>query len=233
MIMRTFVRNLGFDIIKYPYKNLKNRMKLFKHYQINMIFDVGANIGQYATSLRSSGYNEYITSFEPIFIAYQKMQNNFRNDSKWKGEHFALGNFDGVSEINISDNLVSSSILEITDTHIDSAPTSVYSKKEKIQVYKLDTIIDKYDLSDSNLFVKIDTQGFEKQVIEGAEKSLSKIKGFQVELSLTELYQGEALFKEMLDLLNSKGYNLYYLDPGYAHSETGRLLQVDGIFFRD
>jgi hypothetical protein len=80
--------------------------------------------------------------------------------------------------------------------------------------------------------LKIDTQGFEKQVIDGAANSLKHITGIQLEMSLLELYSGEMLFSEMINYIQDRGFSLYSLENGYVETSTSRLLQVDGIFFR-
>ena len=83
-----------------------------------------------------------------------------------------------------------------------------------------------------NLYVKIDTQGFERQVFDGSMWSLPHIKGFQMELSLQPMYEGETLMQEMLHLLQSSGYKLKLMDSGHRNHKTGELLQVEVYFFR-
>jgi hypothetical protein len=53
-----------------------------------------------------------------------------------------------------------------------------------------------------------------------------------MEMSLLPLYQRELLFREMYDFLCGQGYSLASLDPGFPDPQTGRLLQVDGLFHR-
>ena len=78
--------------------------------------------------------------------------------------------------------------------------------------------------------VKIDTQGFEKNVIDGAIKNLNNIKIIQLEMSIIELYKGEMLFQQMTQYLEDRGFVLISLENGFSNSTTGELLQVDGIF---
>jgi hypothetical protein len=83
-----------------------------------------------------------------------------------------------------------------------------------------------------NLFLKIDVQGFEPQVLEGAARLLDRTQGVQLELSLAPLYEGQTLFLPLVDWLAKKGFELWALIPGFIDNKTGRMLQVDGIFFR-
>jgi len=69
-------------------------------------------------------------------------------------------------------------------------------------------------------------------VLRGAEQFLRRVTGIQLELSLVPLYDGEHLFHPMLDDLEDRGYEMWSLIPGFVAPSTGRLLQLDAIFFR-
>jgi FkbM family methyltransferase len=183
--------------------------------------------------MRSAGYNDNIISFEPVKVAYDQLAEKAVHDKKWETKNIALGNNDGSSIINVSQNLVSSSIAEMSSLHVDSAPDSLYVRKEEIKIHKLDTIF--FDIAEKQdkIMLKIDTQGFEKNVIDGAEKSLPLISGLQLEMSLVPLYNNELLFPELLRYLNDRGFSLYALENGFSNPDSGQLLQVDGIFFRN
>jgi FkbM family methyltransferase len=93
-------------------------------------------------------------------------------------------------------NVVLFSLLSLTDEHLGAFPNSSYSTTEKVQVVKLDTITKSFSNGNNDIILlKIDTQGFEKQVIQGAKKILPSILGLQVELSLTQLYKEEMIKK--------------------------------------
>jgi hypothetical protein len=116
--------------------------------------------------------------------------------------------------------------------HLDSAPDSLYVGQEMITVRRLDDITDHYYRPGNKLFVKIDTQGYEKRVLEGCRGSLDRIEGFQLELSLVPLYEGESLITEMITELKGRGYLLKLIETGHLDYRTGELLQVEGYFFR-
>jgi len=211
---------------------LQNRIKLLKHFNITTILDVGANTGQFAYYTRKSGYQNRIVSFEPLSSAFTILNQFAKNDRNWQLVNCAIGNQDGKIEINISQNSQSSSILDMMPEHEKSAPESAYMGKEKVEIHKLDSIIPKHTGNLEQTYLKIDTQGFEKNVLSGAEKSLKSIKGLQLELSLVELYQGETLITEMLNIIKDLGFTIYSLEPGFYDKTTGQLLQVDGVFYR-
>lgn len=234
-VIREIFNKLGYDVvsfgtISYP---LARRKKIIETYGINTVFDVGANIGQYGMQLRAIGYKGRIISFEPLSSAYEKLIFNIKNDKQWEAANYAIGSINGSAEINIAGNSYSSSVLEMLPSHLKSAPESKYIGKEKIEIKTLDSVF-KYFINSDNekILLKIDTQGYEKNVIEGASNSLKFIDTIQLEMSLIPLYEGELLFNEMYSLLYDKGYSLISIEPGFSDKETGQLLQVDGIFHR-
>ena len=89
-----------------------------------------------------------------------------------------------------------------------------------------------WQLISNNILLKIDVQGFEREVLKGAEKILPIITAVQLELSLTELYVGETLFDFYIDLFNKMGFVLWDIQPGFRDPKTGRLLQFDGTFIK-
>ena len=211
---------------------INNRIKILNHYQIQTVLDVGANTGQFAYYTRHTGYKNKIISFEPLTEAFALLSKFACHDKKWDIVNAAIGDTDGEVEINISDNLQSSSILDMMPHHLKSAPESAYHGSEFVKIYRLDTIIKKYATNLEKTFLKIDTQGFEKNVLVGAENSLKRLKGIQLELSLVELYKGETLFNEMLTFIVDMGFVLHSLEPGFHDKKSGQLLQVDAIFYR-
>lgn len=232
-LIKDIAKKIGYDILHLPTNPIeRQQLDLFKEHEINLIFDIGANVGQYAQKIRRLGYTGKIVSFEPLPDAFQILKNDAANDPHWQVVQTAIGNFNGESKINIAQNSYSSSILDILPVHIESTPESQYIATTKVNVQKLDDIIDLYYTDSSRLFVKIDTQGFEKQVLEGALKSLDKIKGFQMELSLLPLYENETLMQDMIDLLRTYGYKLVLIESGHRNYNTGEILQVEGYFLK-
>lgn len=230
------MRKLGIDVIKFTpeQSEIAQIQYLLAYHKINLILDVGANIGQYAKSVRNIGYSGEIVSFEPLSTAYSKLETRSRKDPLWKvAPRTAIGNVDGEIEINISGNSQSSSLLKMLDLHLNAAPQSVYVGSEVVRISKLDTIAQTYvENHIDSVFLKIDVQGFEMQVIEGAFQILPKVEGIQMELSLAPLYEGQLLLDEMLKRVDQLGYELHAILPGFTDKRTGRLLQVDGVFFR-
>ena len=217
---------MGYDMVRYGKK------KLLKNYEINVVLDVGAYIGQYAKELRAIGYKARIISFEPLSSSFIQLSINSKTDGAWEVFNFALGDTEDNCIINIAVNSRSSSILEILPSHIHAAPNSKYIGSEQIQIKTLDSLFDTLKISKNNILLKIDTQGFEQNVIAGAKNSLQFIDTIQIEMSLIPLYCDELLFSDMYQILNQLGYHMVSIEPAFWDLDTGQLLQVDGIFHR-
>jgi len=200
---------------------------------IDCVFDVGANVGQFAREVRRLGYAGDIVSFEPLSSAWAELAAASANDARWSvAPRMAIGADDGETRINIAGNSVSSSVLDMLQSHAGAAPESRYTGHEAVRVARLDTVAPDYLTADTRLYLKIDTQGFEAAVLAGAAQTLARTHAVQLELSLTALYAGQARFEAIVATLHAAGFEIWTLWPGFADVASGRLLQIDAIFVR-
>jgi FkbM family methyltransferase len=194
---------------------------------------VGANTGQFAHRLRRDlGFEGRIWSFEPLSVPFRSLQSRSAEDPDWQAFNFALGDVEGFASINVAANSESSSLLEMLPSHVEAAPQSRFVDTEDVEIRTLDAIFDDLCRPGEGVYLKIDTQGFEGRVLQGADRSLPKIDTVQVEMSLTPLYGNEPTFDELYQLLLGKGYAMVDLEPGFTNPQTGQLLQADAIFHR-
>jgi FkbM family methyltransferase len=235
-VIRSFVRSLGFELSRANLitSDVLQTKRLLDHHEIDLVFDVGANCGQYGSFLRECGYAGKIVSFEPLSGVYAQLLDLSKKDPLWNvAPRIAIGDHNDEITINIAgNNSQSSSALKMLDAHLKAAPESAYCGSERVKLGRLDDIAQEYIEKDSKVFLKIDVQGLEKQVIEGTKGILSLIKGIQVELSLVPLYQDQLLFQDTINLMNELDYDLHSVVPNFIDNATGRVLQMDGIFFR-
>ena len=113
-----------------------------------------------------------------------------------------------------------------------AAPDSRYVSHQAATVEILDDIFHKYCVSPKSVYLKIDAQGFEKQVLDGAKAVLPYIDTVELELSLTTLYEGQVLFREMYEFMCNHNYEIVALEPEFWDARTGVLLQVNAVFHR-
>lgn len=192
---------------------LANRLKRIVHeYQIDCIFDVGANVGQYRDFLRGQvEYMGLIISFEPDPDNYQKLAERAFADKNWIVFDSALGKEEAQLDFNIMKSSVFNSFLEPSndETAQFKDPNSVV-KTIKIHTQRLDqifqTLKDTYQFK--NMFLKLDTQGFDLDVFEGAEGCLSEIRGVQTEISVMPIYKDMPTFEHSIQAFKAKGFEV-------------------------
>lgn len=230
--LRRSLRRFGIDLVRYPESRpAHKRVRLLRHHQIDVVLDVGAGDGGYASELREFGYQGRVVSFEPLAAPYARLRRAAAGDAHWTTVNVALGDCHERSPINVAANSASSSFLAMRDEHRRAAPYAAYVGTEDVQVRRLDDVLGPH-CAGGVVLLKMDVQGYEQQVLGGATRTLPLVRGVQVEMSLVPLYEGSWLFAEALQFLAGSGFELVSLEPGFTNRATGQLLQVDGIFMR-
>ena len=211
---------------------LARRMRILDDNGVTVVLDVGANRGQFAAELRIGGYGGRIVSFEPLATAYAALERAADDDPLWECRRLALSDADGETELHVSENAVSSSLLDMEARHLEAAPASRYVATERVRQARLEALADELRLPGDGIYLKLDVQGSEAKALDGAGPALARVVAIETELSLVSLYRDQLLFREMLDLLDDAGYAPVSLEPAYADPRNGHVLQVDGIFLR-
>jgi FkbM family methyltransferase len=220
----------GFEIVRLQRPNTRFLQQLIRDHGITLLLDVGANQGQYAIRMRTLGYRGRIFSYEPGSEAFGLLARHARNDPDWRVFDHGLGSTDGTRALNISGDSVSSSFLKVSEAHILAAPNSTIAHTEAAEVRRLDSVLS-LDPTDK-VWLKLDTQGSENEVLSGAQQVLEHTEIVQTELSLVPCYDGQAEYTEIFQALHSAGFRLIFVEPGTQLLETGEMLQFDGIFAR-
>ncbi|MBI3529711.1 MAG: FkbM family methyltransferase [Betaproteobacteria bacterium] len=233
--IKNLLRKAGFQIGRYAVQTstAAQLQCLLQYAGIDLIIDVGANSGQYAMALRAHGYRGRIVSFEPLAGAHAQLQKAARGDAHWQvAQRMALGDAEGEVTIRVAGNSQSSSVLDMLSEHESAAPGSRFIGSELSPLRRVDQVAGDYMQGMQSVLLKIDTQGYEDRVLRGATGIMNRISAIQVELSLVPLYAGQLLFDEMRREIESLGYVLFAIFPGYVNQNTGQTVQVDGFFVR-
>ena len=234
-LIRKLINQLGIDVHRYqPSTSFEAQIvAAMRKVKIDVLFDIGANTGQFSLEIRDKGYSGKIVSFEPLTSAMKQLIQLTSKDVNWLvHDRTAIGNRNGFVDINISKNSYSSSILPMLNLHANVEINSRYIGIEKTPIITLDSVVDKYLDKSSNCFIKIDTQGYESQVLDGAKKTLKKSSGILCELSLVPLYEGQHLYKDLILRLEKEGFVLWSLQRGFTDQRDGRTLQIDVVFLK-
>jgi FkbM family methyltransferase len=208
--------------------NARDLIDFIRDREIDTVIDVGANIGQFGQALRSMGYRGKIISFEPIASEYQTLTKKVAGDSNWKVHPFGLGTVAGEATINVSEDSSYSSILPLSDAAIQFDQKAVVERNETIQMRTLDQVA---SCLSGKILLKIDTQGYEKQVIEGGRHTLPRLKGIWMELPIIHLYEGNWKFHEAIQYMDDLGFVPAQFHPVNHHcKDTVSLVEVNCLF---
>jgi len=234
-LIKTILHDVfGLDVRRVKYIPISEAPEVaLQRLGVDLVLDVGANQGQFASGLRRRGYAGRIVSFEPLSSAHKALLHASSGDAMWDVfPRCALGEREGEVEINIAGNSESSSLLPMLESHRSAAPESAYLGKESVKLMTLDKAAEHYLKNARSTFLKIDTQGFEWQVLDGARATLPHVKGILLELSLVQLYEGQHLWQEVVARLEAEGFTLWAFTPVFSDPDSRRMLQMDGLFYR-
>jgi FkbM family methyltransferase len=227
VVLRGLARR-GFSLQRHPGWR---RQRLMAEHGVDVVLDVGAARGGYAHELREFGYAGRIVSFEPMAAAFADLESAAADDPRWTCVHSALGSAPGRQTINIASNSDSSSLLPMAEEHRAAAPHVDYVGQEEITVSRLDDVAPEHVGEASSPFLKIDTQGFEREVLAGGSATLARCVGLQLELSFVPMYSGGMLVDDAVSFAYDHGFRMVAFQQGFT-SPRGAMLQADGVFFR-
>lgn len=232
-VLRRGLHRVGIDIVPYDGRRFvdRRRIEVINAARATVVVDVGAGSGQFGARLRAERYRGRIVSFEPVSAAFEKLRERAAPDRNWRCLELALGDHSGDVTINVAGNLWSSSFLAMTSAHESAAPESVYVGEEAVRLARLDSL----DVigADDRAYLKIDVQGAEAAVLDGAEGVFEQINAAELELSLAELYRGQELLPALRDRMLAKGFVLVWLGESvFRDSASDDILALDGIFIR-
>jgi len=209
---------------------LKNCFKeILQRNKINVLLDVGAHMGETGAHFRSRwNFQGRIVSFEPIHEKFLQLQKKASKDPLWDCHHLALGNETGEKKLTIFNNAYNSSFLKLHDFLAQECKLKA-TREELVRIQRLEDLYPTLCKPTDSVLLKIDTQGFEKPVLDGTGKCLPHVRLVKLEVSLVPLYKGETLIGEMIQYMGSKGFVPILIEPGHI-SEQFHQLQVDLIF---
>ena len=188
-------RRLGYYVTKDPATILQaeHLRRIFTALGINCVLDVGAHQGDFAAWLRAIGYAGLILSFEPVAANYEILERRAGRDKHWHPHRIGLGATSGDAEMQIFSGNTFHSFLESSAFGRERFPNRMQvERREVVHVERLDAIIDALvpNVPDPHIFLKVDTQGFDMEVIRGLGARVDTVQAVQVEIAVKRLYEG-------------------------------------------
>ena len=226
-LVKSTLLKRGWELKRLSEGGSGRRARLLSRLQVDQVLDVGANTGQYARSLRAAGYRGRIVSFEPLPDAYRQLVSSAAGDDSWEAHNVALGAADGTVEFNVARDSVTSSVLPATSRLREAIPQSEPVSRVPVPLRTLDSFG-----TEGRTLLKIDTQGFEHEVLRGAVRSLESVVALDIEMALVELYEGGSSIYSLLPLLHERGFRVLSIDSGFVDLGTDQTLDVDILMIR-
>ncbi len=209
--------------------------RLLAHFDVDCVFDVGANTGQYATMLRrKTGFKGRIISFEPIPEAAEEIRRKARHDQLWTVEELALAD---TSESRLFHVMAGSEFSSLSAPRNDEVGRfAEMNRPVRSIMVQAETLASAFPRLQAKFgfkrpFLKMDTQGFDLAVLRGAGGVLSNFVGFQSELSIRRIYEEAADFREAITFYQSLGFDLSAFVPNNA-GHFPALIEIDCIMVR-
>ena len=232
-IIKKIFNFLRMDIVRLN-KSPKYSLLGLRNLPINTIIDVGANTGQFAIMIEKVFPKANIYSFEPIPEAFEKLNKlSIEKNGKIKAFNLALGDSTGeIAMIEHTKHTPSSSILKTTEICEKLYPFTQNQKNVKVKITTLDNAINELNLSlTPEILIKLDVQGYENRVIKGGEKIFKISKACILEVCLDKLYESQAEFKEITELIYACGFK-YAGNLEQSYANDGHVIYIDAVFLR-
>ena len=198
---------------------------------VTVALDGGARTGGYAEELRAAGFGGRIVSFEPSGHVFPQLQARAAGDERWSCVQLGLADYDGEAVLNVSANLASSSLLAMS-ARLREHPQCTYVARETVRVARLETLWPAWVGPEDRPFLKLDVQGYEAQVLDGAGRRLDDVVAIELEVSYVELYRGQTLAAALLRRLRRAGFRLLALEDEFTDLVEQRPLQGNALLSR-
>lgn len=217
-VVRTAATRIGCAMGRLPGVELlgPHLRMLFSALDIDCVLDVGAHHGGFARFLRNIGYRGSIISFEPVPDNYRVLSAAAQRDSAWRAVPFALGDKDTTAAFNVANLSQFSSFLEpSTYSREQFGVASSTDRVISVEMRRLNSVLEELvgNPESHRFFLKMDTQGYDMNVLDGAASSLEFVHGIQTEVSVKAIYEEMISYDVAIGRLQALGFELTGLFP--------------------
>lgn len=235
--LQLLARGVGCELI--PQWRLANRelsthlAQLFARYQIDVVLDVGANRGQFRDFLRDEvGFAGHIVSFEPMSKFAGILRERAKTDAHWRVYHCAVGRVPGTLPLNVMQDETLTSFRQPKGGHVrdDLDATNTIVRVEEAAVRTLDELWPEITaaLGVSRPYLKMDTQGFDLEVVAGGATVLPQVIALQSEIAFRALYAAAPNYLDSISQLQAAGFEITGMFPVSRDAEL-RVIESDCV----
>ncbi len=236
--IQSVLRSFGFQVVRSPIPNYARTrdvlQRVFKCHSINCVLDVGANTGQYGTLLRAIGYKGWIISFEPVRSTYEVLARTASKDARWRVFQYALGATSGQFEINLMADSSCTSFLDPAPEAWGVLPQICIQGKETVEVHRLEEILGECikGIPAPRVYLKLDTQGVDVEVLKGAIEILPQVLSLQSEVAFRPTYRGMKSYAESIAEFNKWGFYVVDFIPVVRDMDRLCMIEMDCVMAR-
>jgi FkbM family methyltransferase len=233
--LKQFAFSHGYTISQIDYESSLSLyvVALLSHMKVNCVFDVGAHCGEFGAELRRCGYTGHIVSFEPVRDTFALLQQRCARDPRWTAYNVALGAQESTESINVTKTTEFSSFRATTEFAVRRFPDSATVRSEEVAVKRLDDIFQEClaTIPNPRVYLKLDTQGWDLEVVKGATGCLESVCALQSEMSVVPVYDGMPSYLEAIASFNQLGFQLSAM---YSVSRDAnlRLIEFDCVMVK-
>jgi FkbM family methyltransferase len=212
-------------------------IRVFAALGINCVLDVGAHEGHFGKRIRSIGYQGYILSFEPVACNFAELSRTARGDPRWRVFPFGLGDHNRGANINVFAGSTFHSLLAPSEFGRECFGDALtIAGSERIEIKRLDEVLDFClgGIAQPRVYLKIDTQGHDLAVVDGASTVLDRVLALQTEAALKPIYEDmpNSLCNTIPEL-QKRGFAVSGLFPVTRDEKDGlQIIEVDCVMTR-
>lgn len=234
-LIRDSLARLHLYVSRTPPDTLRDYLsRLFARLGVNCVIDVGAHFGEYGRFLRAVGYTGLIVSFEPVEASWERLCRVAGQDGNWTVYRAALGSGDGFAELNLTAGSDFASFLGPNEYARAEFPgSSLVVGHELVAVKRLDGIFAECTrgMANPRVYLKLDTQGYDLEVLRGADGCINRVVALQSEVSVKPIYREQPSLADALGYIDRLGFEVGGLYPVTRDSE-GRVVEFDCVALR-
>lgn len=230
-IIKLILTKFGYKILKNPYDFDFALEKILKIYDIQMIFDIGSNIGQFSKKILNLNYKNKIVLVEPVSDTFLLLKNNFKKNDNLEFLNIGIGT--KTSNAKIYKSLRGgdmNSLLKINEVGTNLVSNATVTSEEEVKIIDVNEFLKNYDLEKTLL--KIDIEGYDFKVLKHIQKEyLQQITFILCEIQNVDMFEGqENNFKEEIEFFENNDFKLFGIDPFFINPSTGQLIAIDALF---
>jgi FkbM family methyltransferase len=190
-----------------------------------VVVDVGAHNGRWSEAVLALAQPERLVALEPTPASFASLQARLGSDPRVVLHEVAAGSEPGTAELNLM-TMTSFNSLRRPSEIIEGVYSTVSASTATVRMTPLDDLLSTLERVH---LLKIDTQGFEDEVLSGAGETLRKTEAIMIEVMFVEHYVGDQLFHQLDATLRGAGFVLFDLG-NFTRARDRRLLWCDAIY---